>query len=238
MSTRVESAPPAGDTPFFAAASIAMTVVVVVGFGSWGLRGMVDYGMLPPLVHLHALAFAGWMALHLTQSVLAARGAMARHRLLGWFGAGLAVAIVALGMIATGDAIRRASYPPFFEAGAFLTMSLLQLSAFAGMIAAAIALRRRTEWHRRLMLGATAILTEAAFGRLLPLPFMGEAKFWALAGSGLLVIAAGAGYDLVTRGRIHPAYGAVFGAFLLSVVLIHPFADSAIGIALLHAFQR
>lgn len=215
-----------------------MAAIVVVGFGSWGLRGMVNYGMLPPLVHVHALAFAGWMALYLAQSVLAVRGSMARHHRLGWFGAGLAVAIVALGAITTGDAIRRASYPPFFEAGAFLAISVLQLAAFAGLFAAAIALRRRSEWHQRLMLGATSILTEAAFGRMLPLPFMGEGKFWALAGTGLLVVAAGAGYDAATRGRVHAAYAVVLAAFLLSVLLIHPLADSAVGVAFLRQFRQ
>jgi len=119
-----------------------------------------------------------------------------------------------------------------------LIMSLLEMVIFAGMAGTAIALRRQTDWHQRLMLGATAILTEAAFGRLLPLPLMGESKFWALAASSLLFVVAGALYDVTARGRVHPAYFAVLGAFVLSTVLIHPIADSAMGLALLQMVQR
>lgn len=238
MATTAKSPQRTGDAQFFVAAAVAMSAVVLAGFGSWGLRGMVNYAMLPVLVHVHALAFAGWMFVYLVQSAFAARGSMAQHRLLGWWGAGLAVAIIGLGVVVSADVVRRASYPPFFDAGAFLIMSLLQLVAFAGMAATAIMLRRQTDWHRRLMLGATAILTEAAFGRLLPLPLLGEGKFWALAVSGLLFVVAGAWYDVAVRGRVHPAYLAVLGVFVLSVVLIHPIADSGMGIALVQLVQR
>jgi len=94
MATMANAPRRTGDAPFFVAAALAMSTVVLVGFGSWGLRGMVNYAMLPVLVHVHALAFAGWMLVYLVQSVLAARGSMTQHRLLGWCGAGLAVVII------------------------------------------------------------------------------------------------------------------------------------------------
>ena len=46
------------NTNFFVAAAIAMTAIFGSGFGCRGLRGMVNYGMLPPRVHLREIGRA------------------------------------------------------------------------------------------------------------------------------------------------------------------------------------
>jgi hypothetical protein len=77
-------------------------------------------------------------------------------------------------------------------------------------------LRREASAHKRLMLLSTIYLTGAGFGRLWGFT-VGNALghgFWPFAasmqsGKDLLILALG-GYDLITRGRLHPVYvGAV-----------------------------
>src|SRR3546814_11724265 len=77
------------------------------------------------------------------------------------------------------------------------------------MVAWAIRRRRATDWHRRLMIGATIVILEPALGRLLPMPMM---IGWSDMPVGLVqlgVVGIVAPYDRRTLGRVHPATQAV-----------------------------
>jgi hypothetical protein len=52
----------------------------------------------PFLLWIHGAAFSGWVAFYLFQSALVRTHNVIWHRFFGWFGAGLATLMVALGL--------------------------------------------------------------------------------------------------------------------------------------------
>jgi hypothetical protein len=78
--------------------------------------------------------------------------------------------------------------------------------AFAGLTIAAVRLRRRTEWHRRLHFCGMSLLLGPAFGRLLPLPLLQPWAWEATMAVCLLFPIAGMIADIRRSGRIHPAW--------------------------------
>ena len=96
--------------------------------------------------------------------------------------------------------------PPFFSDAYFLSLTHVEVIVFTAVVATAIALRRHTQWHRRLMIGATIILMEPALGRLLPMPLLGQALGgWLEAGVQLGFLGILARHDQKILGHIHPA---------------------------------
>ena len=82
----------------------------------------------------------------------------------------------------------------------------MHLVFFAAILTFAIAMRRDMEWHRRLMLVATVVLLEPAFGRVIPLSVaMSPWGGWleGVLQAGVLGIAML--HDKRVRGAVHPA---------------------------------
>jgi hypothetical protein len=84
---------------------------------------------------------------------------------------------------------------------------------FGVLVAAAIWLRTRSEFHKRFMLLATISLLSAAISRI-PLDFLGDGLLAVFGPVDLFVIACVA-YDTWRHRRLHPAFG--WGG-LLSIV--------------------
>jgi hypothetical protein len=103
-------------------------------------------------------------------------------------------------------------------------MDLITVLTFYAFTVAAITLRQRTDWHRRLMLSGTIFLTAPAWGRLAPLPLLGEdLGVWAILAAQLLFFFGFAiRHDLSTRGRVHPAYFWGIGGSVAAVALMKP----------------
>ncbi len=191
---------------FFVWMATVFVVTMFCGFGFNFAVGRVHAATLPLLVRFHAFVFGGWVLLYLVQCLLVDRGSIALHRRLGWFGAVLSVAIVPLGIATTIMAIRRGAVPFFFPNSIFLVLNVLGVLFVWVFIAAAIVLRRRTDWHRRLMYCAALQLIAPAFGRLLPMPLLGAWGASAIAAMLLLYAAIGIGFDLNRYRRVHPAW--------------------------------
>ena len=113
--------------------------------------------------------------------------------------------------------------PPFFSNAYFLALTHVDILMFVGTVAWAVWLRRATQWHRRLMLGATVLLMEPALGRLLPMPLLGDMGEWVAMVFQLVPVAVLAWHDRTTLGAVHPAtlrVGAlVIGAHVLVTAL-------------------
>jgi hypothetical protein len=198
--------PYSADQGFFIKMALGIAGLIVFGFAQWAARGFVVPATVPIWVHFHGLAMLSWLALFVTQNVLVGRGNIARHRKLGWSSVGLVTLVVAMGSFTAIKAIALHRVPPFFTNSYFLSLSLFGLVAFVGTFGAAIALRRQTEWHRRLMLGATIILMEPGLGRLLPMPLLGPVYGPVLQTAlQLLVVWIVLAHDRRTFGRAHPA---------------------------------
>jgi uncharacterized membrane protein YozB (DUF420 family) len=96
--------------------------------------------------------------------------------------------------------------PPFFSNAYFLALTHVEVVVFAITVATAVAMRRKTQWHRRLMIAATVILMEPALGRLLPMPLLGQAGGgWIEASLQVGFLGIVVRHDAKALGRIHPA---------------------------------
>ncbi|MDE2405985.1 MAG: hypothetical protein KGM17_15045 [Sphingomonadales bacterium] len=194
-----------GRHAFFRRMSFWLSLFIVFGFLQFAARGLVDYRTVPVWFHLHGMAMTSWLALLVVQSTLADSGSLALHRRLGWTSAALVPVIWLLAMMAVTTALRVNFVPPFFTPGFFLALVVIETSLFAGLVGFAIARRRQTDWHARLLLGATILLMEPALGRLLPMPLLGPWGEWVALAVQLGAVALLVRHDRRELGAIHPA---------------------------------
>lgn len=236
MATVADSAPPmAGrDEGFFLGAAIAMALVLVAGFSLQLAMGRSTFAS-PPLVHAHAVVFMGWVALYLLQNIFVATGRMELHRRLGWLATGWIVAMLVLGWMVTVAMVRRGQVPFFFQPLQFLVFDPMSLITFAGLTTAAILLRRRTDWHRRLHFCAMTLLLGPGFGRLLPMPLLTPWAWEATLAASLIFPLAGIVWDLRRSGRAHPAWGWGLAAMAGCLVLTEAITYSPVGAVLYRA---
>jgi hypothetical protein len=190
---------------FFAAAALFTALLMAVGFGSFALSGHVKQPV-PPLVLIHGVLFAVWIGIVIAQSVLIQQNQLRLHRRLGWAALVLVLAIVGLGSIVTMDCVRLGRVPQPFPVNVFLALNFLDFAVFFGLIAAAIVIRKQSDWHRRLMFGAMAALVGPAIGRIGVLTDLGPELAFVILGLKFAYVAVAAACDLNLKGRIHPAY--------------------------------
>jgi hypothetical protein len=222
------------DDSFFLYSAVAMALVVVAGFSMQLAAGRSTFAA-PLRVHLHAVVFMGWVAIYVTQNVLATTGSVALHRRLGWLATGWAVAMVALGCVVTVALVRAGTVPFFFTPLQFLVLDPLAVITFAVLLAAGIAKRRRTDWHRRLNYCAMAMLLGPAFGRLVPLPLVIPYAFEVDALTVLIFPVIGVIADLRRGGVVHPAWRWGIGVIIGSAVLVEAITYGPFGLPLYRA---
>jgi len=148
---------------------IAMVLVLVAGFSMQLAAGRSSFGA-PLYVHAHALTFFGWTMIYLTQTLLGTSGNIALHKRVGWIGAAWIPLMVVVGTMVAYQSLRLGRSAPIFTPAYFTIMAPLTVYTFAGLATAAIVLRRRTDWHKRLHFCAMAGLMGPGFGRILPMP--------------------------------------------------------------------
>ena len=209
------------DRRFFTGMAVAAAVTVFAGFApSYYLRTLTGSatfsgGALSPLLHVHGLLFTAWIALFVVQARLVAARRIAVHRRLGYAAVALAAAMVVAGFLAAVDAARRGAAPPLSPPLVFLAIPMADLAIFSTLVGLGIALRRRPDAHRRVMLVSTIAILTPAIARLPGVMTAGPLAFFAL--TDLFVVVAVV-YDRATRGRVHPAYWAAGGLLLASQV--------------------
>lgn len=231
MATMATHFPGARDERFFLTMAIAMALTIVAGFSMQLAMGRSSFGA-PLLVHVHAVIFFGWTFFYILQTALVAGGSVALHRRLGWIGAGWAATIVVVGIVTTVTMVRRGTTPFFFQPGYFLFMNSLSVLGFGGLVAAAIGLRRRTDWHRRLLFCGMAILTGPAWGRLLPMPLMIPWAAWGVFVAVMLFPVIGMIADKRRMGFVHPGWWWGAGVIVALQLAMDVVAYSGPGVAL------
>lgn len=205
-----------------------MATVIFAGFSVQLAMGRSSFAS-PPLVHAHAIVFMGWVVLFVLQTTFAVTGRMAPHRLLGWIATGWIVAMLVLGTAVTVAMVRRGQTPFFFRPQQFLVFDPATLVTFAALTVAAIAMRRRTDWHRRLHVCAMAMLLGPGFGRLLPMPLLAPFAWEATFVASLIVPAFGVVSDFRRCGKMHPAWAYGISSMVLCLILIEAVAYSPVG---------
>jgi hypothetical protein len=222
---------------FFLVMALAIAAAVVGGFGIRLLLGVTSFATSPWWTHVHAVSFMAWTGFYVLQNWLVARGEIGQHRALGRIGAVAALWVCFVGLALTWQTLATGSAPPFFAPGYFLAQNWLFIVFFAGLTYGAIALRHRPDWHKRLMLCATLVVSLPGFARWIILLAPPPDALKHLVSFAVFFVPAMA-FDLATRRSIHPAYLVGGGAILfLEVAAIKllaafpPFAALAKSIA-------
>lgn len=225
-----------GEARFFFAMACVMSATIVGGFAFNIAAGRSSFGA-PWLVHFHAWVMMAWVGLYLTQNFLVFSDNVRLHRRLGWLSVVLIPTIIVMGLLITEYSLRRNGGPPFFDQNQFMFSNPLQLFGFAVMALWAVAIRKNTGWHRRLMFCAFAILTGPGFGRLLPAPYL-IPYAWYLTGvlPAVLFPLIGALADKRRYGAVHPAWLCGVGIVIGVQVLADLVAYSEWGIAFTRDF--
>jgi hypothetical protein len=200
---------------FFTGMAIAMALVCFAGFApSYYLKAQFSTPALKPMIHFHGLVFTAWMVLMIVQTSLISAGKVRLHRQLGIAGAVLVVLMVASGAgVIWGRATTVTPGIPHEMILGFMAIATVALLLFPMMIGAALLLRRNAGAHKRLMVLATTVFLSAAVHRLLMFlvdPAVSPPVFF---GATDLFIVALAGYDFLSRGRIHAA--TLWGGFVV-----------------------
>jgi uncharacterized membrane protein YozB (DUF420 family) len=198
------------ENTFFVALAIGMGLAVALGFSrTFFLKPLfpdAQHLAAPePIFFVHGALFATWILLLVIQPTLVRVGSVKIHRRVGALGGVLAATMVLIGTWGSLIAAQRPGgfigipMPPL----QFLAVPFFDMVLFALMVGLAIAWRRDSQTHKRLMMIATVNLLEAAIVRI-PLKFIADgAPFTSFALSDVFIVLIGI-WDLSTRGRIHP----------------------------------
>jgi hypothetical protein len=200
--------------PVLAAALVA--AAVLVGFArTFYLRGWFDLPPLTRAAHIHGVLWTAWLVLHYVQARLIAAHRVDIHKRLGIAGAVLGIVLVISTALVTIASAKAGHGPPQLNPLQFMSVSMGSTVTFAGFLIAALALRKKREWHKRLMLLASLVMIMPAIGRIdgllfkyfdtprAVLPFFVTCLFLAWAWYN----------DWRTRKTVHPAF--LYGGALL-----------------------
>lgn len=193
---------------FFLWTAVAIAATVFTGFW-FTYFGPLFAGNRAPaaaVVHLHGWTFFAWYVLLVVQSALVHSRRLSLHRTLGGLSVALASLMVGTGLLVVGvrmaDALNTGD--PFWSASGPAVFATLVL--FAAFYVAALRMRRRSDWHKRLMIVASVGGMGAATFRLCMVLFgPGSAMWLGLLGSNLFIV-AGIVRDRLYDKRVHPAW--------------------------------
>ncbi|ODS60029.1 MAG: hypothetical protein ABS48_01330 [Erythrobacter sp. SCN 68-10] len=231
MATSAPAAAATGATDrearFYFLLACAMALVLVGGFSFHLAMGRSSF-TAPAIIHFHAVLFMGWLGFYVLQNYLVAGSEVALHRRLGWVAVPWLVALIGVGVATTMNVVQAGRAPFFFLPQHFLFADIAMLLCFAGLTAAALVLRRRTDWHRRLHLCAMAALMGPGFGRALPMPFMGPFNLEIASGLGLVFPLIAVARE-ARGGRVHAAWAWGLPVIPLGLIAAYVLAHSALG---------
>ena len=188
---------------FYFCMSLVLAVLVVSGFSRTVNASLFHANPPRPLLlWIHGAAFSTWVVFFIAQSSLVRVRKVSVHRFLGWFGAGLATVMVALGFT-IAVVMTRFDAVVLHQKGveAFLSIPFGDMIIFGSCMGMAIYWRKKPEYHRRLVFIATCELMDAALGRF---EFMFNHNLFYPALDCLIVL--GMVRDWWVEGRVHKVY--------------------------------
>jgi hypothetical protein len=212
--------------PFYFHMALACAAVAFLGFAPTYFVPMAR-GTLSatPVIHAHGILFFAWTLYFVWQTWLAASGRVARHRSIGMIGVSLATAMTIFGFLVGVSAMKRSAAIGQTDAGiAFAIVPWSGILLFAVVFAIAIAMVRKPEVHKRLMLLAGISILDAAVARWF-LTFLAPpgppgpppvAVTIPPAFVAYLLLVVAIVHDWRSRGRPHAVY--VIGGILLVAV--------------------
>jgi hypothetical protein len=220
---------------FYAAMATVLFLFVLLGFSrTLYMRSFFDVRPIGFWVWVHGITLTAWFVGLMLQTALVNMRRIDVHRVAGWALATLAV-FVAISSIWLSTGVVPTLLAAGLDANVVTVLgprvawgNYVGAATFAVLVGVAIALRRNSQAHKRLMLLASIAIISPALARIFQWPVFGaeiNARFFVLAFLSSFVLAGVvAAYDLVTRKRLHPAtlVGALvlIGAKIVGVLVI------------------
>jgi hypothetical protein len=238
---RAMTSPISGKRLFYVAMAAFIILIAFIGFApSFYLRSIYNPSRaLSTILRVHGFFFSAWMILFLVQTALIAHGSRILHRRLGWASTGVAAMMVALGLAASIEQMRRVPVTISPQVG--LALNTFPIIVFVILVGSAIYYRNKSDWHKRLILSATISLLGAAILRII-VPHAGSLKppeVFILASIILdLFFVPCLIFDWRTRHKIHPAYYCGLALLIASQISIVAVINWPPWINLAHALQR
>lgn len=220
---------------FFPGFSGVVLAFVLVGFApSFYLRPLFTTRPLPVYLYVHGVVLTAWFVLVFVQTCLVAAHRTDLHRRLGIAGVFDAGLVVLLSVFVTIKAIAR-----YIAAGVnpaeiqFIVIGdLVSLAVFSTMIVTGVRMRRRPDWHKRIMMASCIIIIGPAIARLervglaVPVPVVL-----------LLLLMALVLYDFISLRRLHRATLWSSLVIIVALAAILSVAGTATGQAIVNALQ-
>jgi hypothetical protein len=226
---------------FYVGMASFIILTAFIGFApSFYLRRIYNPShALSTILRVHGIFFSAWMILFLVQTFLIVRGSRILHRRLGWVATGIAAGMVALGIAASIEQMRRV--PATIAPQVGLALNTFPITVFVILVGCAVYYRGRSDWHKRLILSATISLLGAAMLRII-VPHAGSLKppeVFILASIIVdLFFVPCFVYDWRIRHKIHPAYFCALTLLIASQIAIVTVIQWSPWIRLAHALQR
>jgi hypothetical protein len=228
-------------SPQFALALAVVMLLDLIGFApTLYLRAAFPVPPIPTYLYVHGVLGTAWFIFVIVQARLITVRNLPLHRQLGWIGVGLAVLNLALGYYTSSNMVsRHAALGPISETDIRL-FSVVAGADIAGFIfiptllACAIAFRRRTDIHMRLILLATFGMLGPAIARIAA--WFGEVPNPALGILVIGIIGALVVHDLRTQRKVHKA--TLFGALFYFVVVGTVMATNLGGAVVAHRLSH
>ena len=188
---------------FYLCMSLVFATLVLLGFSRTVNANLFHASPpRPMLLWMHGAAFSTWIVFFIAQSTLVRTYKVSVHRLLGWFGAGLAAVMVLVGFT-VAVVMTRFDIRVLHQQGvdSFLSVPFGDMIVFGSCLAMAIYWRTKPEYHRRLLFIATCHLMDAAVGRF---DFIFNHNLFYPVLDSLILL--GVVRDRIVDGRIHKVY--------------------------------
>lgn len=211
---------------YFITCSSILLAAVVLGFApTFSLRMWLQDDHLPPYLLVHGGVLTAWFLLFFGQTFLIFRNKVAAHRRMGIIGALLMPLVVITALLAIFGIVANAGNNGFDavkdrgQIEFIIWSDLGALLAFIIFVAAGLAVRRRADAHKRLMLLGSLSIMSPAFIRLSDLPpfnAFGGVIFVLLIF--IMITLSLVAFDTITKRRIDPAtmFGVPF--FFLAIL--------------------
>jgi hypothetical protein len=195
---------------FFPFMALLIIAAVFLGFArTFFLAPLYHYHLPNLLVAIHGVVFASWIALFAIQTALVAAGRVDLHRKLGALGAVLVGLVFIMAYAVMLEGVHRGFTVPGQDVisprdqAQILALDVVGINVAFAVFTAGLLLRRKPEFHKRLMLFGTIGMIGPAIARW---PFAFIASKPPLVGIvlqsfGVAII----GFDLLTTRRVNRA---------------------------------
>ena len=212
---------------FYLGFGLFALAVVLIGFSTTYILPMARRSFSAPwVVHLHGASALGWVVLLIVQARLVGARRTPLHRRIGQAAIPLALLVWATGILTAAWAAERDLPQMGTAATSGLAGTAIGLSLYLALVIAAVVLRRKPDWHKRLIILATIQLLWPAFFRLRHLlPIVPQPEIWLALVLAYSPALAAALRDKWRYGRVHPVWLFVAPALVLEQSVEFAFFD-------------